>query len=45
MIKRVISFASDMVSMLHVIWRMYVNKVVINFVKHSCLLTEPICIK
>ena len=26
-------------------WRTYVNKVVMNFVKHGCLLNEPTCIK
>ena len=27
------------------IWRTYVNKVVMNFIKHGCLLNEPTCIK
>ena len=26
-------------------WRTYVNKVVMNNVKHGCLLKEPMCIK
>ena len=33
-----------MVCMLYIRWT-YVNKVAINFVKHGCLLNEPMCIK
>ena len=34
-----------MVCMLYIRWRTYVNKVVLNFVKHGCLLNEPMWIK
>ena len=34
-----------MVCMMYIRWRTYVNKVVMNFVKHGCLLNEPMCIK
>ena len=37
--------ASDMVSLLYVRWRTYVNKVVMNLVNHGCLWNEPTCIK
>ena len=45
MLQGVISSTSDMVGMLYARWRTYVNKVVMNFVKHGCLLNEPTCIK
>ena len=45
MLKGVISSASDMVCMSYIRWRTYVNKVVMNLVKHGCLLNEPTCIK
>ena len=35
----------QLVGMLYVRWITYVNKVVMNFVKHCCLLNEPTCIK
>ena len=38
-------FTRDMASMLCIRWSTYVNKVVMNFVKHGCLLNEPTCIK
>ena len=34
-----------MVCMLYIRCRTYVNKVVMNFVRHGCLLNEPTCIK
>ena len=40
-----ISSALDMVCMLIIRLRTYVNKVAMNVVKHGCLLNEPTCMK
>ena len=41
----VISSALEMVSMLYIRWRTYVNKVAMYIVKQSCLLNESTCIE